>query len=411
VGPGRSTRTGLDRGGTYQVVRIIQMLLDKWNTVPVGEQERIFGRRKVSGAPLYVTSQTDTDNFDPVYTNDPQGLLTPLNSHIRLGNPQTPQTAATSAVLRRSYQAAKRQPRTPPSSAVRVGVGIVLVLVTGFLIAACAPAVAPGPAPADRFVCVTDQLDNTLPVIDGGSYKVIATVPVGTSPAGVVVSPDGKQAYVANTGDSTVSVLNNGTNTVATTAALPAGSSPMGLVLSPNGQFLYVADGGSNSASVVDTRTNAVTASVPVGSQPVGVAIASDGASVYVTNEVSPNVMVINARSGAVEATLRAASPFNVVTSPNGSRFTYPISVRASSPSSTPGAAKSRRPSPSVHRAPIPSTQRSPTRAPARCPSSTPAHSTWWPRSRPAPAPSASRSCSPGREQVGVSFAARDGDN
>jgi deferrochelatase/peroxidase EfeB len=99
------------------------MLLDKWNTVPVGEQERIFGRRKVSGAPLYATSQTDTDNFDPVYTNDPQGLLTPLNSHIRLGNPQTPQTAATSAVLRRSYQAAKRQPRTPPSSAVRWALG------------------------------------------------------------------------------------------------------------------------------------------------------------------------------------------------------------------------------------------------------------------------------------------------
>jgi deferrochelatase/peroxidase EfeB len=39
-----------------------------------------------------------------VYTNDPQGRLTPLNCHIRLANPQTPQTAATSTILRRSYQ-------------------------------------------------------------------------------------------------------------------------------------------------------------------------------------------------------------------------------------------------------------------------------------------------------------------
>ena len=91
-------------GGSYQVVRIIRMFLDNWNTVPVEEQERIFGRRKVSGAPMYATSPTASDLLDPVYTNDPDGLLTPLNCHIRLANPQTPQTAATSAILRRSYQ-------------------------------------------------------------------------------------------------------------------------------------------------------------------------------------------------------------------------------------------------------------------------------------------------------------------
>ncbi|MGB8257827.1 MAG: deferrochelatase/peroxidase EfeB, partial [Pseudonocardiaceae bacterium] len=49
-------------------------------------------------------SPTASDTLDPVYTNDPQGLLTPLNCHIRLANPQTPQTAATSAILRRAYQ-------------------------------------------------------------------------------------------------------------------------------------------------------------------------------------------------------------------------------------------------------------------------------------------------------------------
>jgi deferrochelatase/peroxidase EfeB len=91
-------------GGTYQVVRIIRMHLATWDVVPVEKQERIFGRRKLSGAPLYATSPTADDELDPIYTNDPQGLLTPLNCHIRLANPQTPQTAATSAILRRSYQ-------------------------------------------------------------------------------------------------------------------------------------------------------------------------------------------------------------------------------------------------------------------------------------------------------------------
>jgi deferrochelatase/peroxidase EfeB len=91
-------------GGTYQVLRIIRMFLDTWKNVPVEEQERIFGRRKLSGAPMYATSPTANDMLDPVYTNDPQGLLTPLDAHIRLANPQTPQTAATSKILRRSFQ-------------------------------------------------------------------------------------------------------------------------------------------------------------------------------------------------------------------------------------------------------------------------------------------------------------------
>jgi deferrochelatase/peroxidase EfeB len=91
-------------GGTYQVVRIVRFDVEKWQGVPLAQQERIFGRRKVSGAPMYALDPNASDLLDPVYTNDPQGLITPLNCHIRLANPQTPQTAATSTILRRSYE-------------------------------------------------------------------------------------------------------------------------------------------------------------------------------------------------------------------------------------------------------------------------------------------------------------------
>ncbi|MEV7188214.1 Dyp-type peroxidase [Kitasatospora sp. NPDC093102] len=90
-------------GGTYQVLRIVHFLLDAWQKVPVAQQERVFGRRKISGAPLYAVSDDAPETFDPVYTNDPQGLITPLNCHVRLANPQTPETASTSTILRRSY--------------------------------------------------------------------------------------------------------------------------------------------------------------------------------------------------------------------------------------------------------------------------------------------------------------------
>jgi deferrochelatase/peroxidase EfeB len=90
-------------GGTYQVVRIVHFNLEKWQNVPLVQQERIFGRRKKSGAPMYARSDNASDLLDPIYTNDPQGLITPLDCHIRLANPQTPQTASTSTILRRSY--------------------------------------------------------------------------------------------------------------------------------------------------------------------------------------------------------------------------------------------------------------------------------------------------------------------
>jgi deferrochelatase/peroxidase EfeB len=90
-------------GGTYHVVRIVHFDIEQWQGVPLAQQERIFGRRKASGAPMYAVSENASELLDPVYTNDPQGLITPLNSHIRLANPQTPETAATSAILRRSY--------------------------------------------------------------------------------------------------------------------------------------------------------------------------------------------------------------------------------------------------------------------------------------------------------------------
>jgi len=86
------------RGGSYLVVRLIRMLLQSWDGVSLSEQQKIIGRKKDSGAPLGAKGEFDGPN----YKADPNGNVIPLDAHMRLANPDTPQTD-NQRLIRRSY--------------------------------------------------------------------------------------------------------------------------------------------------------------------------------------------------------------------------------------------------------------------------------------------------------------------
>lgn len=85
-------------GGTYHAVRVIRMFVEFWDRTQLAEQEAIFGRKKITGAPLGADDEFSKVSFD----DDPNGEVIGLDAHIRLANPRTKETAG-DQMLRRGF--------------------------------------------------------------------------------------------------------------------------------------------------------------------------------------------------------------------------------------------------------------------------------------------------------------------
>jgi len=69
-------------GGTYLVFRKIRMKTAEWDQMAVEDQDRIVGRRRVSGAPL--TGNVESDPVDLQALAADGNLVIPADAHVRL---------------------------------------------------------------------------------------------------------------------------------------------------------------------------------------------------------------------------------------------------------------------------------------------------------------------------------------
>ncbi|WGJ13629.1 beta-propeller fold lactonase family protein [Methylocapsa sp. D3K7] len=182
------------------------------------------------------------------------------------------------------------------------------------------------PSTAAAFLYVANTGANTVTVFDTATSppSLVATVPVGTNPAGVSLSPDGKRVYVANTTSNNVSVIDTTTSPPSVIATIPVGTSPSVLAVTPDGNRVYVVNQFSNNVSIITTTTAppSVIATIPVGAFPNGVAAGAAGNRVYVANSVSGTISVVdNALTPpAVASTIGVGDlqPFGVAVTPDG---------------------------------------------------------------------------------------------
>ncbi|HEY0747194.1 MAG TPA: beta-propeller fold lactonase family protein [Steroidobacteraceae bacterium] len=114
-----------------------------------------------------------------------------------------------------------------------------------------------------------------LNVIDWSQAKVLKTItlPSGSRPMRVILSPDEKRLYVSNGRAGTVSVFD--THSYELLDTIRVGTRPWGIGVSPDGKLLFSANGPSNDVSVVDLSTNKEVRRIKAGASPWGIAVTS----------------------------------------------------------------------------------------------------------------------------------------
>lgn len=174
-----------------------------------------------------------------------------------------------------------------------------------------------------RNAYVANSGGDSVSVLNLSTGAPAGTIPVETAPVDVAITSNGAFAYVTNSGSDSVSVIATASNSVIARISLAAGARPQGIAISPDGQTAWVANSGNDTVSVISTATNTLSGApiaLPVGARPDGVAISPDGGTVFVAQQ-GGGVAIVNAASRAIVgavAGVTAASRISI--GPRGGR-------------------------------------------------------------------------------------------
>lgn len=242
-------------------------------------------------------------------------------------------------------------------------------LLLGLLVAPALAAQAPS---IPGTLIVTNKTPATATIIDAGSGRILATLPTGNGPHEVVAAKNGSLAvvtdYGAQTGGSTLTVIDVGSRTVARTISLGEYKRPHGIVFLPgdtevavtseanrvviivnvvkgeivkvipteqNGSHMVgvTADGrhgftgniGSNTVSEIDLRAGTFVRKWDVPAQPEAINVTPDGKEVWVGSNATGKVSALDVATGTVTTAAEGFSwPYRVLFTPDAKLVMLP---------------------------------------------------------------------------------------
>ena len=146
---------------------------------------------------------------------------------------------------------------------------------------------------------------------------VLNPIPVGSNPAAIALTPDGRTLYVVNQGSGTVTAIDTVTNTVLST--INVGSSeglPAVIAVAPDGTTAYI--GLAGRVVPIDTATNTALKPIPVPtSYDFSMAITPNSKTLYYVSSEAGMVIPIDTATNTALTPIRLLNPGGIVFTPN----------------------------------------------------------------------------------------------
>ncbi|PCI96310.1 MAG: hypothetical protein COB15_10780 [Flavobacteriales bacterium] len=133
-------------------------------------------------------------------------------------------------------------------------------------------------------IWVTNNVDNTISIIDSETLKITATLTTQKQPLRLMFTTNGKQCLVANSQYGTIGVYDVETKKIIKEIILDGKRNiferliyhtprPVGILMHPNGKYAFIANSNANRIEIIELNTLTVVSTIKTGSIPDGMTI------------------------------------------------------------------------------------------------------------------------------------------
>lgn len=179
----------------------------------------------------------------------------------------------------------------------------------------------PAVSPNGDLLYVPNAGDGTVTAIDARNDSPIATIPGFQEPHGVAFTPDGSLAWVVSRtggGSGRIDLVDTMANTIVGSYSDPCLSLPEDIVIDRFDGKAYVVNSGNGTVCVIDTTTQSLLGTVVVGGNPTHAVMQPDAESLFVANTAGNNVARIDTETLAVTPIAVPGIPAQLDTSDGG---------------------------------------------------------------------------------------------
>lgn len=171
---------------------------------------------------------------------------------------------------------------------------------------------------SSAYAFVANSGDNTVSVVDFDTGKEVKKINVGVKPMGIVTIPHLKKVYITNYLSHNVTVIDGNNNNLKTIAV---GANPLGVVADASGSKIYVGNYADNTICEIDTATDQVTRYIDLRGYAYGVtgiAVSLDGRTLYVNSYANSILISVNLSTEEKRFLSVGKGPYGIALHPNG---------------------------------------------------------------------------------------------